>query len=125
MKMGLFALVVLASASLAGGVYADEFPQGCVDCHVQTTGQTDFRLNVLLDQIGHKRLRGVRSAPKDCKRCHDDESDPTLSELIHVIHYDVPKANMFVQRNGGDCRHCHTMQAEEGEAVAKNGPKNW
>jgi hypothetical protein len=94
MKMGICALILIGLAGLAPGSYADDYPQGCVDCHVKTDS-LDFRLNFLLEQIGHRRIKRLKNIPRDCGRF------------------------------GGDCRHCHTMDAEAGEAALKNGPKNW
>ena len=124
MKMGICALILIGLTGLVPGAYADDYPQGCVDCHVKTDS-LDFRLNVLLEQIGHRWIKTLRTVPDGCGRCHEPDDDATLSELLHAIHYEVPKSNTFVGRFGGDCRHCHTMDAEAGEAAVKNGPKNW
>ncbi|KPK55346.1 MAG: hypothetical protein PVI25_00405 [Gammaproteobacteria bacterium] len=119
---GLFSLT-----AFAGVAVADEFPEGCVSCHVEKIGDVDFRLNTLLEQIGHRKVDRLKQVPRDCGRCHT--SDPTEEEnftaMIHEIHFDVPKINLFVTRFDGACIHCHQVDTETGEAGLKNGPKNW
>ena len=107
---------------------ASDYPEGCVSCHIRRQGQTDLRLGVLLNQIGHPEMRRMRKVPRDCIRCHTPEEgsdEPKFSQLIHAIHYDVPATNTFVTVYGGDCQECHQMDAEEGEAIVKTGATNW
>lgn len=119
---------ILAAPGAVGA--EDAHPEGCVSCHTNRQGAADFRLNVLLDQIGHPSLKRIKKVPRDCTRCHvteedADEGEATFSQIIHEIHYDVPKINLFVTRFGGECRECHEMNVEEGEAQLKTGAKNW
>ncbi len=110
----------------AGIAVADEFPEGCVSCHVQKIGDVDFRLNTLLAQIGHRKVDRLKVIPRDCGRCHaSDDGEDSFTVMIHQIHFDVPNINLFVQRYGGACTHCHEVNTESGEAGLKNGPKNW
>ena len=115
---------LLAFTSLS---HADDYPQGCVDCHVQKTGDTNMRLNALLVQIGHPSVAKVKKVPTSCGGCHaaGEGEENVFAHIIHQIHYDVPKANLFTTKFGGDCLHCHAMDADEGEAVVKSGPRNW
>jgi hypothetical protein len=126
-RNGLLAIVAVLIVG-PGAAVGDDNSQGCVDCHVQKQGTTDLRLGPLLDQIGHGPVERSRNIPRDCIRCHrssDVEELPPFSDLIHSIHYDVPKTNTFVTKNGGDCRECHAMDADEGKATVKGGKKNW
>ena len=126
-RLSLFVAVALVSV-MPATVSADEYPEGCVSCHVERTGKTDMRLSSLLAQVGHTSVERVRQVPRDCFRCHrpdEGSDDPPFSALIHEIHYDVPTVNTFVTLYEGDCRQCHSMDAEEGEAVVKGGAKNW
>jgi len=124
---GLLAIFTTLIVGL-GSAVANDNSQGCVDCHIQKQGSTDLRLGPLLDQIGHGPVERSRNVPRDCIRCHrssDVEELPPFNALIHSIHYDVPKTNTFVTKFGGDCRECHAMDADEGEATVKGGKKNW
>ena len=125
-RLGLIAALAM-SAVAPSVVGADDYPEGCVSCHIQRQGQTDLRLNVLLDQIGHRKFR-ARKVPRDCNRCHRPEEgsdEPAFSQLIHAIHYDVPATNTFITVYGGDCQECHAMDPEDGEARVKSGSANW
>lgn len=119
---GLFSLTVFAGVAVA-----EEFPEGCVSCHVEKIGDVDFRLNTLLEQIGHRKVDRLKQIPRDCGRCHtsDPEEEGNFTAMIHEIHFDVPKINLFVTRFDGACIHCHQVDTETGEAGLKNGSKNW
>jgi hypothetical protein len=122
----LWLAVAVCLVSTAGVAVGDDFAEGCVSCHRQMTGKTDFRLNVLLEQVGHRKINRLKMIPKDCGRCHsDDDGDNSFTAMIHEIHFDVPKVNLFVTRYDGTCIHCHSIDVESGEAGLKNGPKNW
>ena len=115
---------LLAMTSLS---HADDYPQGCVDCHTDGPNQPDLRLKTLLGQIGHMSVRKVKKVPAGCGGCHGagEGEEDTFAEMIHQIHYAVPKANVFITRFGGDCLHCHSLDVESGDAMVKSGPANW
>ena len=48
------AVLLFTLASLGPGMqaFADDYPNGCVDCHAKSESR-DFRLNTLLARIGH------------------------------------------------------------------------
>ena len=107
--------------------HAAEFPQGCVDCHVAHQGSEgpDLRINVLLQEVGHRKLGNmVDTVPEDCLSCHEEDEDPTFAQTIHMAHWGEGD-NAFVRSFGGDCRHCHAMEASTGEVELKQGPQNW
>lgn len=122
---GILALVLLI---LAGDLaLADDYPQGCVSCHVATAKQ-DLRLNMVLDRIEHT-LAGQRTLliPTGCDRCHADEEGVggALSTLIHRSHYTDPIDKKFITDFNGDCGSCHRMDTDTGEAEIKSGKRNW
>jgi hypothetical protein len=103
---------------------ADEFLTGCVGCHIKVDG-VDHRLPAMLDEIGHVKLGSkVKTVPSDCLKCHSGEEDPTFAELMHLAHFGEAESE-FQQKFNGDCRHCHAMDRETGDARLKEGPKNW
>lgn len=79
----------------------------------------------MLRQMDHEPIDDVEQLPQDCVECHNDDEPPALGELIHVVHYDESHRNGFVQDFGGDCLHCHAMDADKGESQLKDGEKNW
>ena len=125
MRMRTLALSIACLALPAAVGYADDFPQGCVDCHAEEMEAGDFRLGVLLEAFGHPSVDDLETIPTDCAECHAPDEDVALGVIVHQIHFDEPDSNTFVTEYGGDCRHCHVMDAAEGKAVVKSGPKNW
>jgi len=120
------ALVGLVAAAISLSLMADDFPNGCVDCHVVLGEGMDKRLGVELDAAGHRPIKGkVNQVPADCLACHKSLGDPPFSSLIHLAHFARPDTNVFVERFGGDCRHCHVMDDSTGFAGLKKGERNW
>ncbi len=117
----------LAGIFLPGpAALADDFPDGCVSCHVVLPDGADKRLAAVLDEIGHLALKDkVARAPADCIACHEKKSDTKFSVLIHQAHFGSPDKNIFIERFGGDCRHCHAVDGGTGEAALKQGDANW
>lgn len=128
MKEMVFLLFVLGALGAGVQVSADDYPDGCVDCHTQSE-RRDFRVNTLLAKIGHGR-GGERTLviPDGCTRCHatDDEGTAgSLSKLIHTIHYDGQERNRFVKKYGGDCLNCHSIDGSSGKVQTRSGERNW
>ena len=120
---GIAGLVV---AAISPSLPADDFPDGCVSCHVVLGDGTDKRLGVVLDAAGHRPIEGkVERVPGDCLECHKSLDDPPFSTLVHLAHFSRPDANVFIERFGGDCRHCHVMDPSTGLANLKTGKRNW
>ena len=72
----------------------------------------------------------LKTSPTACNRCHadeggDDDGMPAFSQIIHMVHFDVPHTNTFVQQYGGKCQHCHAMDVDAGEAIVKSAERNW
>lgn len=117
----------LLSIGLSGQpAAADDFPAGCVSCHVVLPDGADKRLPTVLDELGHIPLKGkVARAPADCLTCHEKRVETKFSVLVHQVHFGSPEKNVFIQRFGGDCRHCHAMDGETGVPALKQGDANW
>lgn len=114
--------------TVTGGIaLADDYPQGCVSCHVATK-QQDMRLNVVFDHIEHS-MAGQRTLliPTGCERCHADEKGVggALSKLIHRSHYTDPIKEKFTGQFNGDCVSCHKMDTDTGQAEIRSGKRNW
>lgn len=123
-RVAITGLMALAWSTTA--IPADEFPGGCVSCHVVLPDGSDKRLGAALADIGHVSLKGkVSQVPGDCIACHEKKSDTKFSVLVHQAHFGTPDKNVFMQHFGGDCRHCHAMNAETGEPKVKAGEVNW
>lgn len=123
---GVLVCGVLGIVLLSEAVTADDFPDGCVSCHVLLDDGADKRLAGVLDEIGHVALKEkVARVPADCIDCHEKKSDTKFGVLIHQAHFGSPETNVFVQHFGGDCRSCHAMDGSSGEAKLKEGDRNW
>jgi hypothetical protein len=114
------AVVAVEIGAAAEVVYAE----GCADCHDGTAVAT---VGALLETLGHPDVdEDTEVLPGDCSDCHSEAGGMwLLSEVAHMSHYRDPAENKFVQEFGGDCRHCHVMDADTGEAGVKSSPKNW
>jgi cytochrome c553 len=111
-------------AKLPGHPGPGPYVAGCVDCH--TEGGAD-NIGALLEAMGHRNVdERTSTVPGDCAECHSEEGGSTyLSELAHIFHYENPGENRFIQVFGGDCLHCHALDAKTGEVKVKSGAKNW
>ena len=129
MKMKLASTVLGVLALVVGlpDARADDYPNGCVSCHVQA--ETDSRLNTLLANIGHGRGgERTKEIPVGCNRCHAPDGSgnaPSIRKLVHSIHYESPDVNRFVTQYGGDCRSCHSLDSASGHVAIKTGERNW
>ncbi len=111
-------------AKLPGDAGPGPYAQGCVDCHV-AEGAGD--IGTLLAAMRHPNVDDdTKSVPGDCTDCHSDEVGFTpLGDLSHMLHYENPAENAFVQEYGGNCLHCHAIDVATGTVTVKSGPKNW
>lgn len=125
----LLVLTALSFGPTAG--HADDYPDGCISCHVseKLSGPGASRIDLLLASVGHSKA-GERTLviPDGCRRCHapDDKGTATaLGKLIHVVHFRGGAENSFLKRYKGDCSFCHGMDTSDWEVVAKSGERNW
>jgi len=127
----------------------DQFPRGCVDCHVNRSDpKMDVRLSTLMrqwrDTVDPTLLARVRAfapvdmpikgkhpkvavaeaeIPKACLKCHSQASKfaPPLSRLLHGLHLVGGEKNHFVTMFRGECTHCHMLDTTTGIWSLKNG----
>lgn len=140
MRLRLLFVVLLALLIPIASVAKDAFPKACVDCHVKS-GSADMRLSTLAKAWAAKApatlmakvspvmpegaaLKGkhpplgaamLKDVPASCKKCHTAASKtiPPFSPMIHAIHFGGEK-NDFVSKHGGECTHCHKVDAKLG-----------
>ena len=113
---------------LPGITTADESPNGCVDCHKNTTGEVEIRMDIAMKEIDkHPDVtRITRTIPDDCLMCHKANAPAgALSPLTHKNHYSDPDENLFIDDHQGQCLACHALNIATGEMTVKSGPKNW
>lgn len=126
-------LCVAAVLGLAGlGIgHADDYPEGCVSCHVGDNPRPSsaYRLDLQLADLGHgKGGERTKEIPTGCYRCHASDGEGAAGALgpyIHVIHFQGGEKNAFLRKYGGDCSSCHRMDPASWQAVAKSGERNW
>lgn len=124
----IFALALLGTG--IGVTYADDYPEGCVSCHVGDTAKpaAAYRLDLQLAKLGHgKGGERTEEIPTGCYRCHASSGEGAAGALgpyIHVVHFQGEK-NPFLKKYGGDCSSCHRMDPSNWQAVAKSGKRNW
>lgn len=128
MKKVAILLFTLASLGTGMQAFADDYPNGCVDCHAKSESR-DFRLNTLLARIGHGRGgERTKEIPNGCTRCHasgDQGSAGSLGKLVHSIHYETADKNAFIKKYGGDCLNCHEVDPPTGKVHVRSGERNW
>ena len=120
----------------------DQFPRGCVDCHVNLPDQNmDVRLSTLMrgwqEQVNPLLLARVRAftpgdialegkhppvdvgrveVPQACLECHaaTSKTAPPLGRLLHGLHLVGGAGNHFLSLFQGECTHCHKLDKETG-----------
>ncbi|MGD8481953.1 MAG: hypothetical protein PVF61_03930 [Gammaproteobacteria bacterium] len=126
----LIALSLLGFGA-AGAALADDYPEGCVSCHVgdEPKPAAAYRLDLQLAEIGHgKGGERTKEIPTGCYRCHASDGEGAAGALgpyIHVVHFQGGDKNPFLKKYGGDCSSCHSMDPSSWQAVAKSGDRNW
>lgn len=111
-------------AQPAGNAGPSPYEQGCVSCH---TTDGPGQLGTLLAALKHRNVdQQTAKVPGDCKECHSEDGGYIdLAEAVHLVHFENPADNPFVLEHGGNCLHCHALDAETGIITVKSGPKNW
>jgi hypothetical protein len=113
---------------LSGITVADEYPNGCVSCHVKVSDDKDLRLIAVLKKVEkHPAIeKMVKTVPSDCLKCHKEGSKAGLFNLItHKNHFSNPQENAFVSNYKGNCLACHTLDKNTFVMSVKSGPSNW
>lgn len=111
-------------AKLAGDPGPGPYVQGCVDCHAKDGAEN---IGALLAAMEHRNVdKMTETVPGDCVECHSEDGGfIPLSELSHMLHFQNPAENAFIGSYGGNCLHCHQLDAETGVITVKSGPRNW
>ncbi len=132
----------------APGIAQDEFPQGCVSCHIVLPDGRDVRLSNLMTQWATEvpallleRARAsapagltingrhppvpVQDVPGGCLACHAKESTmaPPFAKLLHLVHLTGGEQNIFVTTFEGRCTHCHKLDEASGAWSIPSGPE--
>ena len=129
----------------------DEYPNGCVDCHINYVEmKRDTRFSTLMNlwsgKVGskllakaeasapqgmtlkgkHPKAGGVlKDIPAKCLPCHGKSSktSPPFGELIHVIHLTGGGENQFLTMFQGECTHCHKLNPKTGHWTMPSAPE--
>lgn len=137
---------------IPGLTATDAFPGGCVDCHVRYPDQgLDVRFSTLLSrwagevepslvEVARASSRAgvtlvgrhpevppevLTSIPGTCIGCHARRPDeaPDMTRLIHLVHLRGGAENIFLTVFGGECTHCHKLDASLGGWTVPTGPE--
>jgi hypothetical protein len=128
--------------SIPGLTAPDEYPRGCVDCHVNRPDLgMDVRLSTLMQtwQAGVKPefLEKVQAAapegvtlkgrhpkvslanaelPTGCLKCHSKTSKtaPPFSRMLHRIHLTGGEKSVYLTLFKGECTDCHKLDQATG-----------
>jgi len=129
----------------------DQFPSGCVDCHLNYPElKLDARLSALMGGWGRGgssnltsrmqalapagvKLKGrhpevksaLRDIPAACIKCHAKPATPSPSfgPMMHVIHLGGVKDGHFLSIFQGECTHCHKLDLDTGTWRIPSGPE--
>jgi len=127
---------------IPGVTAPDQFPRGCVDCHVNRPDlKLDVRISTLMKQWQDTvtpdllaKVRGftpagislkgkhpkfdatVADIPKSCLTCHSRTSTwaPPFVRLLHGLHLVGGAQNHFLAMFQGECTHCHKLNSATG-----------
>ncbi|RJP78373.1 MAG: hypothetical protein C4524_06575 [Candidatus Zixiibacteriota bacterium] len=132
----------MQTPQIPGITTADQFPQACVDCHLNYTEMNmDVRLSTIMKGMSEKvdpellkklqptapegvTLKGkhpelgpeaFNNIPASCRTCHSPNSKtaPPAKQMTHVIHL-TGEENIFLGMFGGECTHCHKLDKTTG-----------
>ena len=129
----------------------DQFPLGCVDCHLNYTDMNmDTRISTLMAQWTESvppallakaqaaapeglTLKGkhpdvssmMGNIPKSCLTCHGKTSKtaPPFARMLHALHLTGGDQSPYTTIFQGECTHCHKLSAANGEWSIPSGPE--
>lgn len=131
-----------ASREIPGLTAPDQFPRGCVDCHIDrpdlgmdtrlSTNMQQWQAEVPPELLARVKafspagmsLTGVHPAsgdaastpiPTSCLTCHAQASTiaPPFNQLLHGLHL-TGEGNHFLTMFQGECTHCHKLDKTTG-----------
>ncbi|HSM15183.1 MAG TPA: hypothetical protein VLA66_14030 [Thermoanaerobaculia bacterium] len=137
--------------AIPGITAEDPHPMACVSCHrnMPEIG-LDARLSTAMekwrDAVDERLMTKARAAapagatlagrhpsatsaladvPAACAKCHSASSKraPELSRLLHLVHLSPDPDNHFLSVFGGECTHCHKLDAATGEWSVPSAPE--
>jgi len=129
----------------------DQFPGGCVDCHINYADlNLDERFSTLMAKWARKvdsavldvarelggpgvKLVGVhprvdaalQDIPAACFSCHESGASSVVSlvPLLHRIHLGGGSESVFLSVYQGECTHCHKLDGTTGQWRVPSGPE--
>jgi len=129
----------------------DQFPNACVDCHIDYTDiNLDTRFRTLMAQWAEKVDSGVLEIARDvggpginlvgvhplvdaalhdipaaCFSCHQSGASGVvpLVPLLHRIHVGGGSDAVFLRVFQGECTHCHKLDRTTGQWHVPSGPE--
>jgi len=135
---------------IPGLTAVDQFPQGCVGCHVNLPAQgLDARLSTVLQHLSQQvppallakaqaavtsntPLAGrhplvpqaLNDVPHACILCHQALAGraPVFSRMVHLIHL-TGDGNHFLSHFQGECSHCHKLDRTTGIWSVPSNPE--
>ena len=130
-----------ATRQIPGLTAKDEFPDGCVGCHI-VAKDGDMRIGAMAEKWKtavpapllakakasssdaskvkgkHPSIPNVQAnTPQTClAACHKRGSTiaPPFAQLMHAIHLTGGAQNKFLTMFQGECTHCHKMDQKTG-----------
>ncbi len=134
---------------IPGVTAPDQFPRGCVDCHVNRPDMNmDVRLSTIIggwqEAVPPEMLARLQpfapegmtlkgkhpkvtvagaEIPKSCLMCHSktSRSAPPFVRMLHGIHLLGGEQNHFLSMFQGECTHCHKLDRGTGAWSLGNG----
>jgi hypothetical protein len=150
--LALLAAVALAATprAIPGITAPDQFPNGCVSCHIRLPDGRDMRLSTLVakwnGKVDAKQLAamqalapkgvtlkgkhppitaGLKDIPASCIKCHGQASKiaPSLARMAHAAHLAPGGQKEFLSKFGGECTHCHKLNKTTAVWTLPSGPE--
>ncbi len=138
--------------NIPGITSEDNFPNACVDCHLNYTEMNmDTRFSTLIKLWNEKVdsallakaqasapeglvLKGkhpnspksFNNVPQECLTCHkkDTKIAPPFAGMIHKIHLTGGEQNHFLTIFQGECTYCHKLNSTTGRWTIPSGPEH-
>jgi len=130
----------------------DQFPNACVDCHINYTEMNlDARLSTAMmrwtTQVEPSLMEMARAVappgmkltgvhpnvaalmseiPAGCLTCHKSGSEGLLplAPLLHKIHLSGGEDAVFLSVYQGECTHCHKLDKTSGQWAIPSAPEH-
>lgn len=138
--------------NIPGITTPDQFPNACVDCHINYTEMNmDTRFSTLMklwrEKVDSALLVKAQDAapegmilkgkhpkaptsfnkiPAECLTCHSKKSNtaPPFARMIHMIHLTGGANNNYLTIFQGECTYCHKLNSNTGEWTIPSAPEH-